>query len=185
MTGIEAGARHRSLRNGLPEWVDSPDSTNQGNPVVPLGSELSELLYESTDADRPEVAIEEGYRRMDNLLRSPPARNRMASLSVLLARLHGCSFEEASVIVGRDPEKLLKFLHGEATIPEKAMARVRRIDEVLRNLHKVLEPSATARWFRTGIPSLGNESPLIAISKGKLRQVEEVTTSYVMPAVHS
>ncbi len=184
MTVSDAKPRYGGARRGLPDWADVAGSTNPGVPLLPLELELS-LLSDSTDADRAEIAVEAGVRKLENLLRSAQALDRMVSLSVLLAGLQGCSFDEAALLIGREPPILEKFVRGEATVPERVMNRVRRLDEVLRNLHKVLEPTATAKWLRTSIPSLGNESPLNAISKGNLRKVEELTRGYCAPVVHS
>ncbi|NNN22065.1 MAG: hypothetical protein HKL80_08715 [Acidimicrobiales bacterium] len=111
--------------------------------------------------------------------------NRNVSLTVLLAQLQGVSFAEAAGLLGVQTTKLQRMTRLEDFVSESLLKkRILPLAEVLRNLHQVLEPRATGKWFNTQIPSLDNKTPAELIKKNKLNDLLKITRSYVEPLAY-
>lgn len=109
---------------------------------------------------------------------------RVALLGVLLARLEGVPFEGTSALLSIKPPRLLRFMHGEETIPASVEARWVAVSQILDNLHAIIRPEATWRWFNTSVNDLGGRTPLDAIEKRQAAAVLEVVRSYHDPSFH-
>ena len=128
--------------------------------------------------DRLEKAITRALRNSKNAHRV--TQERAMALSYLTARLEGLRFDEVSVLIGTSSKRLAAFLHGTESVPKSMEDRIRLLDELLRNLHRVLEPRATGQWFRTRIPALGDVTPIEALrNKSRLQEITAVTESYL------
>jgi hypothetical protein len=103
---------------------------------------------------------------------------RLALLGVVLAGLEDVPFEDVARVLKVREDRLQKMMHGVESIPKGNDERWETIAEILRLLHSVLKPSATARWLRTSIDGLNGRTPIEAIQKGKAGDVLRVVQNY-------
>jgi hypothetical protein len=118
-------------------------------------------------------------------LNSPKDRRRTASLLVLLAHLEGLSFDEAAELLGTSSGQLQRWVRGEQTVPVKKFDQIERFAEVLRHLHRVLEPHATRRWLHTSIPALEGRTPYDEILRRRFDGLVALAHSYTEPNTYS
>lgn len=118
-------------------------------------------------------------------LASAKDRRRTVSLLVLLAHLDGVNFEEAAQLLGTSSGQLLRWVRGEQTVPVKKFHQIEKFDEILRYLHRVLEPRATRRWLHTAIPALGGRTPVEEIKRRRFSKLVSLTHGYTEPATFS
>jgi hypothetical protein len=127
----------------------------------------------------PETA--EKARRMRGQFRGEGVQ-RTALLGVLLARLEGVPFDGTATLLNVRERRLEKLMHGEESIPRSFEGRWESLARILEDLHAVLRPQATWKWFNTRIPELDNRTPFEAIKKGRLDAVSAVAHSYRDPS---
>jgi endonuclease III len=111
-------------------------------------------------------------------------RERSTSLHVTLAHLDGMTFDEAADLLNLKPENLKRYVHGHS-LPRTMAPRIEMLGEILRNLHRVIRPSATVRWLHTEIPDLDGMTPATALKKRKYEEVLELTKSYTGPVTYT
>lgn len=131
-----------------------------------------------TDTARLEKALTRALKSQKNV--HPATRERAMALRYLAAKLEGLRFDELSGVVGTSSKRFSAYLHATQTVPKVMDERIELLAELLRNLHRVLEPSATGDWFRTPIPALGDVTPIEALhNKNRLHEVVAITRSYL------
>lgn len=107
---------------------------------------------------------------------------RMATLGVVLARLPGVSFEDTADLLGVRDVRLLKLMHGEEQITPQQDKKWLVLAQILENVHRVLDPEATARWLHTAIPALDGQTPLWMVQHNKAERVLAQTQAYLDPS---
>ena len=139
---------------------------------------ISSSWAESSPGDATwEVLRVEAQRRLGRT--SVSTFERRATLGIVMAWLKGFELEDAAVLIGTSPTRLVAWLHGEMSIPRSKDVRLKQIADVIRVLWKVLEPAATDRWFKTAVPDLNGMTPLEAFHRKQGSQVERVVRSYL------
>ncbi len=105
-------------------------------------------------------------------------RNWPVALRLLLAWLTGLSYGEAARVVAIPVDSLTRILHGELRLQPSTHDRIRRVLNMTVAMRTLVGDENLARWFRTPIPALKGDSPLEALRKAKLEQLERVVSSY-------
>jgi len=143
--------------------------------------------FPTTDlTSSPRIESNKVLRRAENRLSNPAAWKRTVSLSVLLAQMQGVTFDEAALLFGTSSKQLRRMVRFEITVPvRKYETRILMVAEIVRHLHRVLEPSATGRWLNTPIPALAQRTPAEAIRRSRIADVLNVTRSYVEPLAYT
>jgi hypothetical protein len=131
----------------------------------------------------PRIGRPSDLERARRRLNSPKDRRRTASLLVLLAYLPGVPFDEAAELVGTSPSQLLRWIRGLQTVPVKKFHQIEQFAEVLRHLHRVLEPWATRQWLHAEIPALGGLTPVDVITRRRFTDLLTVARGYTEPSV--
>jgi hypothetical protein len=116
------------------------------------------------------------------LTNAPSASERWFLLGSLMAQLRYVPFTDIEVLLGVHDSELVMMLHGERPITRKYAERWERVQEMLTQLATVLRPEGTSKWLHVGVPDLNGATPIDAISRGKLRLVLDVTSSYLDPS---
>jgi hypothetical protein len=109
---------------------------------------------------------------------SEEPRKWSVTLRLVLGWLTGLTFQEASIVVGIKPEPLTQILHGTMNLQPSTHTRIDRVLRITLSMRALLDEQDLAGWFRGPVPALKNDSPLEAIRKRKLAQLEEVVASY-------
>lgn len=143
-----------------------------------------ELTRNETQIRSPEIGPDQ-LGKMANRLSSPMVRRRGSSLVVFLAHLQGISFAEAAALLGTSPEQLRREVQFQVTVSQRRLVKIKRLDEILRYLHRVLNPSATGRWLHTEVPDLNGMTPFEAIRRGKITAVLNLAHSYTEPLAYT
>lgn len=126
----------------------------------------------------PEDLLERARVQLRNQQGSA-AVQRIALLGFLLAQLEEVPFEATAIILGVRPPRLEKMMHGEESIPASYEKRWTLIAETLVDLHSVVRPRATWRWFNLNVPALGNKTPIEVIGTGRgPDKIRELTRGY-------
>ena len=163
---------------GLPEdFMDSPVGSAYPDPRT---TQRSVNRISADELEKLQKKIEKALRATEGW--NERAQRRLRNLSLTAAVLGGASFDTISVVVGISGRRLAGLLQGSETVPEKLDRRVRKVQQILQNLHRVLEPSATGRWLETPIPELGGTTPLEMFAHGQLDDLLSVTQSYLDPS---
>ena len=142
----------------------------------PLGTDLRHSGEPPSEADLQRARIR---------LTAAQDRRRTASLLVMLAHLRGVAFDEAAEILGTSSAQLLRWIRGEQTVPVRKFTQVEALAEMLRHLHRVLEPDATPLWLHTAVPALDGRTPAEALKGRKYSDVERLARSYTEPPTYS
>lgn len=134
----------------------------------------------------PELLIksDELSKAIDRL--SPSAgveyRNLPAELRLLTAWLEGMKFAEISIVVGIETGNLRKILHGKLRLNRSKYSRIERVLKITRSLRSLISEEDIGRWYRTSDPALNGLSPIEALKKQKIAEVERVVESYFDPS---
>ena len=131
------------------------------------------------DADRLAKTIDRLTRRGSA---SNEYRNWSAALRVLTAWLDGLAFSEVSGVVGVQPQNLRRILHGELALQPSKHDRIARVLRLTTRLRTLLPADEIGRWYRTSIPALKGQSPVEALKKRRIAEVERVVESYFDPS---
>lgn len=142
----------------------------------PLGTDLRHRGEPSSEAD---------LQRVKRRLTAAQDRRRTASLLVMLAHLRGVDFNEAAEILGTSSAQLLRWIRGEQTVPARKFTQIEALAQMLRHLHRVLEPDATPLWLHTAVPALGGRTPAESLKRSKYSDVERLARSYTEPPTYS
>ena len=131
-----------------------------------------------TDTSRLEKAIQRAINNEKNI--NEATRDRAMALRYLAAKLDGLAFKEVSQVLGTPQKRLAAYLHGTQTVPKALEDRISILSLLLRNLHQIIEPAATGKWFRTRIPALDGSRPIDLMSiKPRIGEVLAITESYL------
>lgn len=179
-------SRHTSSRHETSGWARSllPNTGRELENTIEGFTE--DLLPAWTSLhSSPTLADDKQLIRARNRLSEPKGRRRTTSLLVLLAHLGGTPFADVATLLGTSTPQLVRYVHVEASFPDSMFRRVMKVDEVLRYLHRVLEPSATNDWLHTGIPALGGATPFELIRRRKIEPLLEYVKTYTRPLAYS
>lgn len=114
---------------------------------------------------------------------SEGAAARAVNLGLLLSRVNGMSLDEVALMLHVKPDRLRARLHSPEALPETLGKRTEAILGILRQLHQVVDPRGTARWFRLSMPELDGRTPLDELAKGRnYDRVEALVQSYLDPS---
>ncbi len=106
---------------------------------------------------------------------------RQALLGLVMAQLIDVPLEDKALVLDVKAPRLIKFLHGEASIPGRFTERWEVIYEAFANLGRVIKPSAFGRWLRTPVPARANQTPLqIVAGKDGATRLKELTATYLL-----
>jgi hypothetical protein len=158
------------------QWETISDSAGSSLPA--------ELARNETKLQNPQISFDQ-LKKMANRLSSPMARRRASSLVVFMAHLQGISFDEAADLIGTSPEQLKREVQFQVTVSNRRLAKIKRLDEILQHLHRVLNPAATGRWLHTEVPDLNGLTPFEAIQKGRITAVLDLAHSYTEPLAYT
>lgn len=136
----------------------------------------------ANEADRPLPAQEIDANSEFRMTSAASTPERWLLLGSLLAQLRFVPFDDVEVLLDVHDFELVKMLHGERPITRKYSDRWERIQELVRDLSTVLRPEATGKWLHVAVPDLNGRAPIEAIRHGQLRQVLNVTRSYLDPS---
>jgi hypothetical protein len=142
--------------------------------------ELLEPLESESVVNLEERDLVRANKFRDNF--SKNALDRLILLGILLADLREVPEETVVRLLDVNPQRLVSFVHGEATVPATTASRWKVLAEIVRNIHNVLRPDAVEQWLRTEIRDLGGKTPLALIEKGKAEAVLQLTKSYLDPS---
>ena len=117
-------------------------------------------------------------RNFRESLRDAPAQ-RITLLGIVLASLEGVTFERTAALLGVKPRILERLIHGVDPIPAKYTERWTGIEEIIRNLKRVVRTDSVGEWFDKSVPALGGKTSMQMIDRGKIQPVLEVTRSYL------
>ena len=109
-------------------------------------------------------------------------RNLPAELRLLTAWLEDMDFSEVSIVVGIAVDNLRKILHGTLPLNKSKCPRIERVLEMTRRLRTIIAEEDVGRWYRTSDPALNDMSPIEALKKQKIAEVERVVESYFDPS---
>lgn len=157
------------------EFLKAHTDGSVEGPTVPVLESRTNLL------SAPEVESLKLLERVRRL--ASPDYRPTVSLLVLLAYLEGVPFDEAAQLLRTSPKQLVRWMRGQHTVPVKKSKEVELLADVLRHLHRVLEPWATREWLHTPIPALGGLTPFVAVRRRRLRDLQTVARSYTEPSI--
>jgi hypothetical protein len=120
-------------------------------------------------------------RNFQQSLGYAPAQ-RITLLGIVLASLEGVTFERAAGLLGVKPHVLERLMHGTDPIPARYSERWTELEELVRNLRRVVRTESIGDWFDGPVPALDGKTPMKLIERGKIRPVLEVTRSYLDPS---
>jgi len=184
MTVLEHPLRRSEEDDDVLNWPDF-FASNVGKEWETTERFTSDRLTRTNLRSAPTIEKEERLKRASNRLLEPNGRRRTTSLLVLLAHLGGTSFEEAAQLIGTSTPQLTRYVQAEVSLPRTMFERVMQIDEVLRHLHKVLEPRATRDWLSTAIPALGDRTPFHLISHRRIEPLLNHVKKYSLPVEYT
>ena len=127
------------------------------------------------DADRRAKAMGRLTRRGGN---SSKSRSWPTALGLLTAWLDGLTFSEVSDVAGIPVENLRRVLHGELALQPSRHDRIERVLRLTMRLRTLLPDDQVGEWYRTSIPALKGQSPVEALKKKRILEVERVVESY-------
>jgi hypothetical protein len=104
---------------------------------------------------------------------------RVALLGLILAQTGQLSFELTAELLSVRSVRLVKFMHGEETIPASVTDRWEGVARILQNVRRILQDSAVDRWLTTSIPALSGRTPLDYIKRNRTDTVLRLTESYL------
>lgn len=105
---------------------------------------------------------------------------RQALLGLLMAQLVDVPLEDKSVVLDVKAPRLIKFLHGEESIPARFSERWEVNYEAFANLSRIIRPSAFGRWLRTPVPARADQTPLqIVAGKDGPARLRDLTSTYL------
>lgn len=179
-------ASSEAVERGIPAAYETFGFLQAQTGPSPLGGYVQAQLADTDLSSNPRIDDERDLRRANNRLSNPEAWKRTISLAVLLAQLHGVSFEDAAGLLGTSAAQLRRMVRFEITVPvRKFQNRILPVAEAVRLLHTVLEPSATGRWLNTPVESLKGRTPAESIMRNRVRDVIELLRSYREPLTYS
>jgi hypothetical protein len=156
--------RPTSVGEVAPQGVQSEETGAERAPgLVYQTKELEDVIKKLTEETASEGA---------------EPRNWSVTLRLLLGWLTGLTFEEASILVGIKPDPLTRMLHGQLRVQPSTHQRIDRMLRITLSMRGLLDERDLASWFRGPVPALKNDTPIEAIRKRKIAQVEEVVASY-------
>lgn len=106
-------------------------------------------------------------------------RDWAVALRILAARLRGLRFSEAARVAGLKPSHMARILHGDLLLQPSKAIQVDRMLVLTQRLALTLQEDAIGEWFMTEIPALGDLTPLQAIERHRIDDVEKVVESYL------
>ncbi len=109
-------------------------------------------------------------------------RHRSTALRLLTAWLDGLTFAEVSKIVGVESETLREILHARLLLDRSIQTRVEHVLEITRLLRQVIAEEDVGRWYKTSDPALNGLSPIEALQKNKIAELERAVKSYFDPS---
>ena len=109
-------------------------------------------------------------------------RHWPTALRILTAWLEDMKFAEVSVVVGIEVNDLRDILHGKVRLNRSKYSRIDRVLEITRLLRTIIDEKDIDRWYRTSDPALNGLSPIEALKKQKIAEVERVVESYFDPS---
>jgi hypothetical protein len=165
----------------IPQFLQSTES---GSEVTRTIDRIARELPLGTNQTWSSAEFGHAQRKQANRLSSAMARRRWGSLLVLLARLEDVDFGDAADLIGTSPKQLVRYVHAEITVPEVLFKKVQLIEEIVRNVQRVLDPSVIGRWLNTSIPDLDGSTPVHAIRHRRTAKVLAVARSYTEPVAY-
>jgi hypothetical protein len=170
-----------SLVTRIPHGPVEPfhaDMTAGSEPRPDLGAMLGQL----TSVGGPRQTGEELVRYLKAQAKIDLAsRSRAVDLRVLMARMEGVSFEQASAMLQVSPGKLARWLQGLDTVPARKGAAIRDLNKMLLDLGHVIDSSAFSRWFNTPNPKLGGATPYEKLKRREVKDVVKAVAAYLEP----
>jgi hypothetical protein len=179
VTIAEAPARRAKDNDVAFSWSDFL-VPNTGHEFDEALESFSTQLVATELSPQPTIASADQLRAA-NRLSQPMARRRTTSLLVLLAHMGGASFGEAAELIGTSERQLTRYVHADVSFPDSMFKRVLLIDEVLRYVHRVLDPVVTGDWLRTPIPALDSKTPSELIRRRRFERLLEHVKQYPRP----
>ncbi|MGY1747152.1 hypothetical protein [Blastococcus sp. SYSU D00695] len=144
--------------------------------------DLADLLGQRTSIEGPTSSGEGVVRYLKAQAKVDEAsRGRAVDLRVLMARLEGVPFDQASAMLRTSPGKLARWLQGVETVPAKKSEAIRDLNRIVLDLGRVLDPVAFSRWFNAPNPKLGGLTPYEKVKRRETTDVLKAVAAYLEP----